>query len=121
MMDRLFRRDATLKVISVGLALLLWFQASAVSTPALPQQVREVTVELRNLGQGLVLLSGQPSVNLLIRGRTEDLLHVTRDNFTAYVDLLGAGLGSATYPVKIEAPGEHHRVASHSGRSARGH
>lgn len=104
MMDRLWEKDYTLKVLSVCLAVLLWFQAAATSGPTLPQSVRDVPVEFRNLGQGLVVLSDKPTVTLLVRGRSDMLQHLGKDAFTAYVDLRGAGLGTGSFPVVVESP-----------------
>jgi len=104
MMERLFERDVTLKVLSVCLAVLLWFQAAALTGPALPQPVRDVPIAVRNLGQGLVVLSSPPTVTLLVKGRSDALRMLSKDSFTAYVDLRGAGIGPGTFPVLIEGP-----------------
>jgi YbbR domain-containing protein len=103
-LERLLEKDLGLKLLSVGLAVLLWFQATAASGPALPLTVRGVPVACRNLGPGLVLLSAPSAVDLAVRGQGEILRHVTKDNFTAYVDLKGAGLGQGSFPVRLESP-----------------
>ncbi len=104
MMDRLWEKDYTLKLLSICLAVLLWFQAAATSGPTLPQSVRDVPVEYRNLGQGLVVLSERPTVTLQVRGRSDMLQHLGKDAFTAYVDLRGAGLGAGNFTVSVESP-----------------
>jgi YbbR domain-containing protein len=104
MMERLFERNMSLKILSVCLALLLWLQATAVSGPALPQTVRDVPVQYRSLASGLVMMSSPSSVNLVVRGRSDVVRHLTRDSFTAYVDLRGAGLGRGSFAVNVEGP-----------------
>ena len=104
MMDRLFERNTTLKLLSVLVAVLLWLQATAISGPTLPQSVREVPVQYRNLGQGLVVLSAQRTVTLAVRGRSEVLNHLSRDSFTAYVDLQNAGIGAGSFAVVVDSP-----------------
>lgn len=107
MTDRLFQKDLTLKLVSLGLAILLWFEAAAALGPALPQPFREIPVDLRNLAEGLVVLSSPPpTVALHVRGRTETLRHLSKDSFTAYVDLRGANVGLGTFDVAFEAPEE---------------
>lgn len=104
MMDRFFEKDLTLKALSIGLAVLLWLQATALTGPVLPQSVRDVPVQLRNLGQGLVVLTPQPAVTLLVRASSETLRHLGRDSINVYVDLRGAGLGSGAFAVEVEPP-----------------
>lgn len=103
-MERLLERNFSLKVLSVCLAMLLWLQATAISGPALPQTVRDVPVQYRNLASGLVMLSGPASVNIVVRGRSDVVRHLTRDSFTAYVDLRGAGLGRGSFAVNVDGP-----------------
>lgn len=103
-MERLFQHNLSLKLLSVCLAFLLWVQAAAVSGPALPQTVRDVPVQWRNLASGLVILSASPSVNVTVRGRGDAVRHLSRDSFTAYVDLRGAGLGRGSFAVTVEGP-----------------
>ncbi|MDP2871867.1 MAG: CdaR family protein [Bacillota bacterium] len=103
-MERMLERNLVLKILSACLAVLLWLQATAISGPALPQTVRDIPVQYRNLASGLVLLSGPASVNVTVRGRSDLVRHLSRDGFTAFVDLRGAGLGRSTFTVSVEGP-----------------
>jgi YbbR domain-containing protein len=102
--NQFLERDLGLKLISVGLAVLLWFQAAAGSGPALPQLVRDVPVQYLNLGQGLVMLSQPSTVNVTVRGRSDVLRLLTKDRFKAHVDLKNAGVGQGSFAVIVEEP-----------------
>jgi len=102
--NQLFERDLGLKLLSVALAVLLWFQATALTGVPLPQAVRDVPVQCHNLGQGLVMLSGPATVVVTVRGRAGVMQRLTRDDFAAYVDLSNAGVGVGVFPVTVEGP-----------------
>lgn len=100
-MDRLFENDLYLKILSVVLAVVLWFQVMGELNPLMPNVVRDVSIELTNIQSGIVVIDQQPTtvtVKYSGSGRIE------RSDIRATVDLRNAQVGQAKYPVQVALP-----------------
>ena len=100
-MDRLFENDLYLKILSVALAVVLWFQVMGELNPLVPNTVRDVSLELTNIQSGIVVIDQQPTtvtVKYSGSGRLE------RSDIRATVDLRNAQVGQAKYQVQVALP-----------------
>lgn len=96
-MDRLLENDLAAKIISVLLAVTLWFQVSGQGYEA-QKSVGAVSVRVRNLPPGLEAVALEPDVvTVTVRGPRREVARVTRADFEAGVNLAGARPGRTTY------------------------
>lgn len=96
-MDRLLDNDLAAKILSVFLAVILWFQVSGQGYEA-QKSVEAVSVRVRNLPDGLAAVALEPdSVTVSVRGPRRDVARLTRADFEAVANLAGARPGRTTY------------------------
>jgi YbbR domain-containing protein len=101
-MDRLFEKDPVIRVLSVVLAVLLWFLGTNQQNPVVQ---RSLTVQLTHtpVAAGLVLMDLQPQlVSVTVRGRQSALAALREADVVASVDLSTTPGGRHRVPVAIE-------------------
>ncbi len=96
------KSDRMLKIVALVCALFLWFYAEAQENPAKERQLT-VPVQYVNLAADYVVESASQSVQITIKGNETDIMSLRSDDFTAAVDLSGAVVGSASYPVMVNS------------------
>ena len=96
------QNDNLLKIVALVCAVLLWFYADAQENPL---KERQLTIPVRyvNLVSGYVVENAGQSVQITVKGNETDIMSLRSDDFTAVVDLSGAVIGSATYPVQVNS------------------
>lgn len=98
-MDRLLENDLAVKILSVILAVILWFQVAG-EVPQTQKPVRGVAVRVRNLPPDMAVAAIEPdTVTVYVRGRSRDLSALKREDLEAWVDLRGARPGRLSYTV----------------------
>lgn len=104
-MDRLFNNNTTLKLMSVLLAVILWFQVAG-ELPQTQRTVRGVPVNMRNVPENLAVVAIEPeSITVYVRGRGQGFYQLSKEDFEAQVDLSAAHAGRLSYVVdRVEVP-----------------
>lgn len=104
-MDRLFNNNTTLKLMSVLLAVILWFQVAG-ELPQTQRMVRGVRVNMRSLPENLAVADIEPeTITVYVRGRGQGFYQLSKEDFEAQVDLSGAHAGRLSYVVdRVEVP-----------------
>lgn len=100
--DNQKNNDTMLKVVALICALLLWFYAEAQENPSKERQLT-VPVQYINLAEDYVVENPHQSVQVIVKGNETDIMSLRSDDFTAVVDLSGATMGSASYPVAVNS------------------
>ncbi len=105
-MDRWLQKEATLRVLAVALAVLLWFQVAAErQRPEVQHALEDMPVSWRYLGDGLAVLDLDPAtVSIVVRGERTVMDGVSRQDFDAIVNLRGADIGSTVLYVTVSVP-----------------
>ncbi len=105
-MGRRLSQDLALQVIAVLLALVLWMQATSVQNPVDRFTFDGVPVSVGPAPEGTVLTGApRPSkVNVTVKCRRRVADKLKAGDFVAAVSLQDGRLGSADYPVDVEAP-----------------
>lgn len=102
-MDRLLERDVVLKVLSVFLALFLWFQVTGEQNPETQRVISGIRVVYTNLDSGLILMEKKPeTISVKVQGLRGQLAKLTKDDFTASVDLHGGNPGWGQFPMIVK-------------------
>jgi len=104
-MERWLERNLAVKVLSVFLALVLWFQVMREENPVVQETFEEVPLRPEGLGAGLVILDQQPRlVSLKVQGQARVVRKMTTAQLKATVELSELGPGVHWVPVKVEMP-----------------
>ncbi|QGU00881.1 hypothetical protein SYNTR_2287 [Candidatus Syntrophocurvum alkaliphilum] len=90
------RNTTGLKVISIMMAILLWFYVINQGQLATPDNIRDVGLEYRNLEENLTVI-GPERVNVRLWGAFQEAAQIE-----AFVDLSGLTAGTYTVPVQVE-------------------
>ena len=107
------RAVVTLGVLSVGLALVIWFLITDAQNETIEERLGfGLTVEASNTPPGLATANRLPTVFINIAGRAEDLQDVTVEDFVAAVDLAGLEEGSHQLPLRVRSLNDDVRVRS---------
>lgn len=104
MMDRLLEKDVVLRVLSVFIALMLWFLAANERNPMTSAEVRGVAVKVQSVAAGCAAAGDLRSVDITVRGRRDIVQHVSRADFAATLDLGGLAPGEHVVPVSVVSP-----------------
>lgn len=101
-MERLFESETRLKILSVVLAVILWFGVMSSQNPEQARTVYDVEVIPEGLDPGLAVLSLEPHVvDVTFSGPPEFLEDLGPRDARVTVDLGGLGPGEATRPVTV--------------------
>lgn len=99
------RNDLVLRLLSLLLAVTLWFLATSGSprTVAADEQRVSVPLQIQNLGAGVEVSGFPATVDVVVR--TPRGMPRSLAGLKAYVDLRGSGPGRREFSVQVEAPG----------------
>ncbi|HEY8487949.1 MAG TPA: CdaR family protein [Thermaerobacter sp.] len=101
-MERLFENETRLKILSVILAIILWFGVMSSQNPDQARTVYDVEVVPEGLDPGLAVLSLEPhAVDVTLSGPQEFLEDLSGRDARVTVDVSGVGPGEATRPVTV--------------------
>ncbi len=107
-----FRRDLGLKFVAVVIAIVLWFTFNYSTTGETTySKTLVLPVAVQHIAPGLVATVNVHEVTIELAGPRPKLDGLTPDDFTAFVDATGKGIG--TYALEISTRG----VATDSIRS----
>ena len=105
MMERLLRNDTHVKVLSVALAVILWFYVTTEQNPTVTRTIKEVPVEIRGLPPSLAVVNQDPAtVTLVVEGPAQLVNTLDRSDFRASVHLADAGPGPVVAAVRVDRP-----------------
>lgn len=106
-MDRLLERDLTVKILSVFLAIVLWFRVTTDRAQVQPRTYDRVPVEITNLDPSLIPADGgwiAGYVRVTVRGSQIATLKLRPEDIRARVDLRGAAPGQSFRAVEVTPP-----------------
>ncbi len=100
-LTRILIHNWPLKMLSVGLAVVIWVYVLMTANPWTVRQI-EVPVTIRRLPEGLQMMSiTPPAVRVRIAGRQRRVERVTTDEMTAMAWLKDPGVGESEAPVTV--------------------
>lgn len=103
-MERLLSNDNVLKVISLLLAILLWFTVTSTQNQVETRTFERVTVEFINLGQGLTRVTpSSQTATFTVQGGRRALGRLRKSDFKVRVDLKDQAAGQLELPVEVSA------------------
>jgi len=104
-LDRWLEKDITIRVISVVLALALWFQVTAEQNPLTTRTLKSVTVKAENLDQGLVLIDMAPrTIAVTVQSQRRIVNSLKDEDIQAFVDLKTMESGKASLTIDVTLP-----------------
>ncbi|NPV69614.1 MAG: hypothetical protein HPY55_03070 [Firmicutes bacterium] len=104
-MNSWLEKDFTLKVISILVGIVLWFQVTTEQNPITPRTFQNVPVKFVNLESGMFVMETVPTnIRITVQSQKRLISGVTDDQVTATVDLKGAEPGRSQFPVKVALP-----------------
>lgn len=102
-MGRIDWRNMSLRILSLLLALLLWFYVSNEQNPV-NEQIMSIKLQQRGLGDGLAV-SGIPSnVSIRVQGTRSQIANLTPADFEAVIDMSKFTEGEHHIPVMVNSP-----------------
>ncbi|MBC7342621.1 MAG: hypothetical protein H5U02_09285 [Clostridia bacterium] len=102
-MKDFWNSDLFLKILSVAIAVGLWFYV-AVATNPVRENVLDVPLEVRQLADNLVVAQKPSRVQVRVQGKGGTVDHVLPREIQAYLNLGGVHLGANTVPVQVTVP-----------------
>ncbi len=123
-MKGFFLKDSSLKVISLVVAILLWFYVILVVDPSVDIPVRDIPLRYANQDvleeRGLSLVADpDATVELKIRGSRKKIANIDNKNIYATVDLANmTKVGTFTLPISISIPYEYDEIVSKKPNNA---
>lgn len=105
-MDRLLEKDIVVRILSVLLAVAIWFQVSAEQNRGETQSVDAIPVQVVARDPSLLVTAPpQPwTVKVELQGSRRALERVGSEDINASVDLSDLAAGSSTVPVNVQVP-----------------
>ena len=101
-MDRILERDLSLKILSVFLAVILWFQVVSQQNPERQVTIKNVPVSYVKADPSMVIMDKKPDViEVQVKGYKRFVDTVTAADIKATVDLSGASTGKDLYPIEV--------------------
>lgn len=113
-MKKSLMNKSTLKILSLLIAILIWVVVKNVQDPMLVKVITRIPVTIVNesyLASNLevpLLIEGQDTVNVKVKGRESVVKELTRDNFTAIADMtqiISMKTTPRMVPVKVSCEG----------------
>lgn len=123
-MKGFFLKDSSLKVISLVVAVLLWFYVILVVDPSVDIPVKDIPLRYANQNvleeRGLSLVADpDATVELKIRGSRKKIANIDNKNIYATVDLANmTKVGTFTLPISISIPYEYDEIVSKKPNNA---
>lgn len=101
-MDKILERDLSLKILSVFLAVILWFQVVSQQNPERQVTIKNVPVSYVKADASMVIMDKKPDViDVQVKGYKRFVDTVTAADIKATVDLSGASAGKDLYPIEV--------------------
>lgn len=97
------KKDWLYKTAALLLAILLWFYVTNLDNPVTDKTIN-VPVTYNNLADGLIIGTKPENVDVSIRGASSLLNPLTAKDIKATVNLAGAQVGEATFPIALALP-----------------
>lgn len=105
MLKRIFLKNIFYKILSLLLAILLYFYVLGERNPIL-ERTWTVNIETRYLASGIYITNTLPKIEIKFRGPKQIILGVTSPQIKAYIDLKGKKQGTHILKIKVVAPQE---------------
>jgi YbbR domain-containing protein len=103
--DRLLQNNLAVKIISVALALLLWYQVLGSGGGTVQRVIGGVAVSAHNTSSSLSVGPISPSsVEVTVKGDPRLVDSMSSSSLDAYVNLTGATAGRQTFFVEVSVP-----------------
>jgi len=103
--DRWLSKDATVKALSVLIAVVLWFQVVVEENPPIQKTFDRVSVSVENTPPGYVLVDWWPkTVRVVLKSPQRAMAGVDPGDISAKVDVKDATSGQYTRGIEISAP-----------------
>lgn len=104
-MFNFLRRNLTLKLLSLGVALLLWLYVTNEQAPV-ETTTRTVNLEIQQLRSDFSLVSKPDAVKVQLQGSKTSLSNLSNQNITAFADLSDAKEGYNEVTVQVHVPSD---------------
>ncbi len=92
-------------LLSVVLAVLLWFYVTSLENPAQITTFRALTLDVRGIASNLKVISAPSTVDISFQAPQNVLGTLSRTNIHPYIDLNGLGAGVHDLPVQLDLAG----------------
>lgn len=92
-------------LLSVVLAVLLWFYVTSLENPAQITTFRALTLDVRGIASNLKVISAPSTVDISFQAPQNVLGTLSRTNIHPYIDLTGLGAGVHDVPVQLDLAG----------------
>jgi YbbR domain-containing protein len=92
-------------VLSMVLAILLWFYVTSLENPARVTEFNDMTIEQRNVGTSLKVINNLPTVDVSVQAPQNVMSTLRPADVHPFVDLRGLDTGVHQVPVKLEVNG----------------
>jgi len=103
--DKWLERNLTLKVLSLLLAVILWFRVISDLNPIVNEAVSDVAVNYMAPSGGFVLIANSPeSASIVIQGRERLLAQIDRGEILLKADTSALGSGSHEVDLEVTLP-----------------
>ncbi len=96
-------QNASMKILALALAILLWFYVGIEKNP-MEARYFQVPITIEHLSDDLTATMSTKQVGVTVRARADRLRSVSADDFIATVDLSKAKLGDNSCYVTVKAP-----------------
>lgn len=105
LMSGWLRRDSSIRILSVVIAVFIWFQVMTEENPTDQRTFDRVAVEVKEVQQGCVVLDYEPkTISVVVRGSRRGLTSLAHDRVKAQVKLNDVGEGRTTVPIEVGVP-----------------
>lgn len=99
------QRDSSIRILSVVIAIFIWFQVMTEENPIDQRTFDRVAVEVKEVQPGCVVLDYEPkTISVVVRGSRRGLASLGHDRVKAQVKLNNVGEGRATVPIEVSVP-----------------
>lgn len=92
-------------LLSLLLAVLLWFYVTNLENPAQTTSFKGLNVEVRNIGENLRVINSIPTVDTTIQAPQNLMTNLRQNDLHPYIDLQGLDAGVHQVPVRIDTNG----------------
>ena len=104
-MDKWLERNLTLKVLSLLLAVILWFRVISDLNPIINEAVSDVAVNYTAPSGGFVLIANSPeTASIVIQGRERQLAQTDKGGIVVEADTRALGSGSHEVDLEVMLP-----------------